>query len=149
MDIKEHTTPSMLEKYSFMWSEARLVVAALALFLGGVPPLYYFLKIPALYGLERSLLQLAWIISGLASAYLLYRWSKVKTVFGGKNQLDFGAFFVMVVSGINLGLTGILGSNIGMSISSNRGLFLIVGLLYLASLYHLNKRWKENGNKIF
>jgi len=54
-----------------------------------------------------------------------------------------------VVSGINLGLTGVLGNNIGMSITSNQFVFIIVGLLYLATAYHLQQRWNTSGQKIF
>ena len=44
MNIQEHTTPEKLEKYSFLWSEARLVVTSIALFMGGVSPLLFFLR---------------------------------------------------------------------------------------------------------
>lgn len=144
MDIKHHTSHSMLEQYSFYWSELRLLIAALALFLGGIPPVYYF------FGYSFSgLLNLCWIISGVASVYLLFRWSKAKTLFGGKDNLDLAAFFVMVVSGLNLGITGLMGRNIGMSIASSKLIFIVVGIIYLASAYHLHKRWKHNGRKIF
>jgi len=59
------------------------------------------------------------------------------------------AFFVSVVSGLNLGLSGLTGSNIGMGISSSKIVFIIVGVLYLASAWHLWKRWKENNEKVF
>ena len=146
VNIQEHTTPEKMERYSFLWSEVRLVIAAVALFLGGIPPLAY---VPLPAGLMSSVLGLSWIISGLAAAYLLYRWWPTKTVFGGKNNRDVFAFFVMVVSGINLGLAGILARNIGMSLSSNKAVLVAVGILYLAAAYHLHKRWRENGEKIF
>ena len=63
-----------LERNSFLWSEVRLIIAAVALFLGGLPPIYLVLPIPALFGFVRILLVLAWIVSGVASGYLLYRW---------------------------------------------------------------------------
>lgn len=149
MNLEEHTRPDRLERYSFLWSEVRLLIAAVALFIGGVPPVLKFLPIPALYGLVGSLLTLAWIISGIASAYLLWRWYKTRTLFGGKETLDTVAFFVMVVSGFNLGITGLLGTNIGMSISSNYVAFIIVGLLYLAAAYHLFRRFKAFGQRVF
>ncbi len=146
MDINEHTTPSKLEKYSFLWSEARLVLAAIALFIGGYPLATRVLPMSLTY----NLLILCWIISGLASAYLAYRWyTGGRKVFGGNEKRDVVAFFVMVVSGINLGIVGLLGQNIGMSISSSKILFIVVGILYLASAYHLHVRWKANGEKIF
>jgi len=150
VDIKEHTHPDKLERYSFIWSEVRLIIAAVALFLGGVPPVIKFLPIPQFYGLVSSLLTLSWIISGVAAAYLGYRWFNAhQTVLGGKDMKDTVAFFVMVVSGINLGLVGILGTNIGMRISTNKVVFIVVGLLYLVAAYHLFTRWKARGEKVF
>jgi hypothetical protein len=148
MDIKAHMTDDKLELYSFYWSEARLLIAALALFLGGTPPfIYYF---PGLYMRTGSLLTLAWIISGVVSAYLIYRWNKGgKKVFGKNVQLDTYAFFVNVVTGFNLGLAGLIGRNIGMSISSNKTVFIIVGILYLVTAGYLWKRWSESGKRLF
>ncbi len=146
MDIKKHTHPDQLERYAFLWSEARLPIAAIALFLGGVSPI---MKIfPS--GFVYSLLNLSWIISGFASAYLLYMWyTKGMKLFGKTNHLDAGAFFVSVVSGINLGLVGVLGVNIGMSITMNQLVFVVVGILYLVSALHLFMRWNESGKKLF
>ena len=150
MDIQMHTQPDKLERYSFLWSEARLLIAALALFLGGVPPILKFNPIPGLYGTISSLLVVAWIISGLAAAYLFYRWNAGgRKVLGGMETKDATAFFIMIVSGFNLGLTGILGQNIGMSISSDRTIFVLVGILYLLAAWHLWKRWKSCGEKLF
>ena len=150
MNINEHISPAKLEYYSFLWSEARLVIAAVALFVGGVPPLLYFIRLPGVYGFSNTLLTLAWLISGVASAYLLYRWYKGdRSVFGGKAPLDTAAFLVSIVSGINLGLTGVLRNNIGMSISSNQVVLIIVGALYLAAAYRLYTRWNSFGKKIF
>lgn len=140
----DHMSSDKLERYSFLWSEVRLVVAAVALFLGGVPPITRFA--PGLSGT----LPLAWIISGLVSAYLLYQWNaRGRRLFGGTTPLDMYAFFVSVVSGLNLGLVPIVGTNIGMSLSSNRGLLVIVGLLYLVAANHLYRRWNASGQKIF
>jgi len=147
MNLQKHTTKEKLEEYSFLWSEIRLVIAAIALFIGGVPPLFFLLG--SSYGLMSSLLGLSWIISGVASVYLLYIWSKTRTLFGANEKRDLYAFLVMIVSGINLGLAGFIRTNIGMSISSNKFLFWIVGIIYLASAYYLHKRWKANGKKLF
>lgn len=150
MTFQEHTTPEKLERYSFLWSEARLVIASIALFLGGVPPVKALNPIPAFYGLISSLLTLAWIISGVAAGYLLYRWhTGGKTLFHEKRQHDTLAFFVMVVSGLNLGLAGLISTNIGMSISSSRLIFTVVGVIYLMAAYYLYKRWNASGQKIF
>ena len=35
MNFKRHTHPDALERYAFQWSELRLVIAAVALFIGG------------------------------------------------------------------------------------------------------------------
>jgi hypothetical protein len=139
-----------LERYSFLWSEARLIVAAVALFMGGVPPVLAFLPIPAIYVLLTAGLKLAWIISGLASAYLLYRWNRNNMmVFGGKKQADTVAFLVSAVSGVNLGITGLIGINIGMTISSFYPIFIVVAILYLGSSVYLYRRWDESGKKLF
>ncbi len=142
-----HMQRNKIEKFSFLWSEARLVIAALALFIGGIPPLVAYGPFPS--GLTRTLLVLSWIISGLASGYLLYEWSQHRKLFASKKPFDVAAFAIMVISGINLGITGLFGRNIGMSISSNRTLFIIVGLLYLYVAYYLYNRWSASGKKLF
>jgi hypothetical protein len=150
MSFKNHTHPDALERYAFLWSEARLVVAAVALFIGGIPPILYFLPIPGLYGILSLGLKLAWLISGAASIYLAYRWyAGGQKLFGKNDMKDTVAFFVSVVSGINLGFVGLLGLNVGMSISSNYGLFVVVGLLYLASAAYLYQRWVSHGKRLF
>ncbi len=153
MDIKKHTHPDMLEKYSFLWSEARLVIAAVALFVGGFPPIFLLLRIlpiPALLGTIGLLLTVAWIVSGVASGYLLYRWIKGgKKLFGAHVQLDMIAFLVTVVSGFNLGITGITGRNIGMSLLPLYPVFVITALAYLWSAYHLYTRFNASGKKLF
>lgn len=136
-----------LDRYSFLWSEVRLLVAALALFLGGVPPV--FLILPGL-PIIGALLTLCWVISGLSSAYLLYRWfSSGQHIFGGKEMNNTVAFLVSCVSGINLGLTGILGRNIGMSITSNYIVFIVVGLLYLWAAVQLYRAWNSHDQELF
>jgi hypothetical protein len=150
MNTNEFSNPAKLEKYSFLWSEARLFIAALALLLGGIPPLLFILPVPVLYRLVGLILTVSWIISGVVSAYLVYRWFNAgQKIFGGKNQKDLIAFAVNVISGLNLGIVGILGKNIGMSISSNRIVFVIVAIIYIWSAVHLYKRFKANGEKVF
>jgi len=140
---------SQLEDYSFKWSQARLVIAAAALFLGGIPPVVYFNPIPALYGSISTLLRLAWLISGVASVYLLYRWNGQRKLFGRKDRIDTLAFFVSAISGINLGIAGLIGLNIGMAVTSGSFIFTVVGLLYLVSAWRLHKHWKLNDRKLF
>lgn len=136
----------MLERYSFLWSQARQVIAAVALFVGGVPVIYYF----SFLGSLSPFLTLMWLISGITSAYLLYSWNKRgRRLFGGKDQKDMIAFLISTVTGINLGLAGLLGSNIGMSIASGRLIFLVTGLVYLWTAWHLQKRWNANGHRLF
>lgn len=149
MDLHAHTHPDKLEYYSFIWSEVRLVIAAVALLVGGTPPIY-FLPLFFLYGLVSTLLTLCWIISGAASAYLAYRWyTGGQTLFGGKDMKDTVAFAVMVLSGLNLGITGISGTNIGMSIAYSYPVFIVTGIVYLVAAWYLHKRWKASGEKLF
>ena len=147
MNTSTFFQPSQLVRNSFYWSQARLVLAAVALFLGGTPAVIYFFPYS---GSLWSLLKVAWLVSGLASAYLGYRWyTGGQRVFGGKDQKDAAAFGVSVVSGLNLGITGLLGTNIGMSISSHSTVFIIVGAVYLAAAWHLHRRFKEKGENLF
>jgi len=140
--------PKQLEIYSFWWSEVRLVIAAVALFIGGVPPIY-LLAPPAMFGMARLGLVICWIISGIAAGYLLYRWyDGGQKIFGGKDHKDTLAFLVMVVSGLNLGFTGVFGRNIGMSIASGRLVFIVVAIIYLVAAWHLWSRYKKHG-KVF
>ncbi len=142
------TTHEMQSK-SFLWSEIRLVIAALSLFVGGLPIVYLILP-ASIYGLTRVLLTIAWIVSGVASCYLLYGWHKAGyTLFGHKNSTDMFAFLVMIISGINLGITGIFSSNIGMTISSNRIIFDLVGIIYLWTAWYLWRKWSVNGRRFF
>ncbi len=144
------TDPDSLEKYSFLWSEARLIIAAVALFLGGVPPLKALIPFDFVSGLIQSILTVCWIISGIVSVYLLYIWNqKGQTVFKGKDQKDLASLAVMIASGINLGLVGLTGNNIGMSLSSNRGVFIATGLIYLFAANNLYTKWNKNGQKLF
>ncbi len=150
MSIEKYMEQQNLDKYSFLWSEARLVIGAVALFMGGVPPVYALLPFVGSYGIVGKFLGLAWIISGVAAGYLFYRWyTGGQKLFGAKNQNDMGAFLVMVVTGFNLGFAGLFGKNIGFSISSNYNLLVVVGLLYLATAWYLYQRWNGHGQKLF
>jgi hypothetical protein len=146
MSTHSLTSPASLERNAFLWSEVRLVVAALALFLGGVPPITLVFGGSSAYGL----LKLAWLISGVASAYLGYRWYQSDwRVTGRKDRADQVAMGVSVISGINLGLVGLLGTNLGMSIASGQVIFVIVGAGYLWSAWQLWTRWKAAGEHLF
>lgn len=152
MELKDHTTPDKLVRYSFLWSEVRLVVAAASLIFGATPVVYRILGYSL--GLVGPLLMLAWIISGLAGAYLLYRWyTGGMQLFGGRNMTDKAAFAINVVSGIHLGIAGLSGINIGMRVVGPLGILtpvvIVAGLAYLWSAYHLWKRWKASGETIF
>jgi uncharacterized membrane protein YuzA (DUF378 family) len=147
MNISQYSTPDQLERGSFLWSQARLVLAAVALLIGGIPPIVYLLGSS---GAVWSVLRLGWIISGLASAYLGYRWmSNGWAIFGGKNQKDTGAMLVSIISGLNLGMTGLTGNNLGMSLASGRVVFLLVGVIYLWAAVYLWGRWKSRGEHVF
>jgi len=133
--------PSSLLRFSFWWSEVRLVLAAATLFVGASPLIYLVLPIPFLYGAIGFFLKLAWIVSGLTAAYLGYRWFVGgKKLFGANDLYDRVAFAIMVISGLNLGIAGILNVNIGMSISTNYILFVLMGAAYLWSAYRLYLR---------
>lgn len=150
MNTENFVVPKDLEKYSFLWSEARLIIAAVALFIGGTPPLRILIPFDMFIGIVNSVLSICWIISGVASFYLLYEWNKSgQTIFKGKDQKDIGSFIVLVISGINLGLVGLTGNNIGMSISNNRGVFIAVGIIYLLAANNLYTKWNKNGQKLF
>lgn len=148
MNTQNFDQPQKLIRYSFQWSQVRLLIASLALFIGGRPPIFLiFNGSPA--GIVWFLLQLCWLISGLASLYLLYSWNKNgRKLFGVMVQNDRIAFFISVISGVNLGLAALVG-NIGMRFSTNYLIFVIVGTLYIVSALYLQKRWKQSGEKLF
>jgi hypothetical protein len=141
-----------LEWWAFVWSEARLVIAAVALFIGGVPPaLYLALNNPAMLGTVTALLKLSWLVSGAATLYLLYRWLQGgRMIFGGKNNAkDTAAFLVMMISGLNLGLVGLTGFNFGMSMSQSYTVFVVAAIVYLMAAFYLYQRWSAHGQKVF
>lgn len=142
--------PDTLELYAFYWSEARLLIAALALFLGGYPPIMYFNPFTFLFGFLSNILTLAWVISGVVSGYLAYRWyTGNQKVFGKKETTDLAAFGVMVVTGLNLGFAGLFTTNIGMSIVSSKFIFFVAGIVYVGVAAYMWKRWNEHGKKLF
>ncbi|MBS3902948.1 MAG: hypothetical protein KGZ30_01065 [Anaplasmataceae bacterium] len=145
-----HSQPELLDTYTFLWSEARLVIASIALLSGGVPVLMLIFKVSFFFGAVRMILALTWIISGIASLYLLYRWYQKKwRLFGRKELIDQIAFLVSCISGINLGLTGLTGNNLGLSLTSSYGLLILTAFLYLWSAFHLAQRWRSSGKRIF
>ena len=101
--------------------------------------------------LFAALLTIAWIASGITAGYLAYRWFKGgKRIFGKSDKVDLVAFLVSVVSGINLGIVGLGGQNIGMTfVSGNKVLFFITGAAYVWSAWQLWKGWKGYGKKVF
>lgn len=149
MELKHHLHPDKLETYSFWWSEARLVLAALTLLLNGMPFIFFVLPRGFII-LTWPLLELSWLISGVASAYMIYRWyAGGQKLFGHKKIEDLVAFAISVISGINLGLAGVTHMNIGMQIAGGRLMFLIVAVVYLIVAGYLLKRWNESSTKIF
>ncbi len=149
---QEHGTPEKLERYAFLWSLARMVIAAVSLLIGGVPAIVIlFGHSHMMYGGALwSLLNFAWIISGIAAVYLVYRWNQAgRTVFGGTDQKDTIAFLVMAVSGINLGFAGLGTKNIGMSIFHGDLFYLVGGIIYLVTTWYLFTRWKACGETLF
>lgn len=145
MDINEHTTPAKLERYAFLWLLLSLVISALAMFMGARPPLTLIMGYSA-----WSLLNLSWLISGAAAGYLTYRYAKNnKTVFGGKDKRNVIAFNFMLASGFNLGLTGLFGNNIYLSLVYGQLAYVVTGIVCLIVAYQLHKSWKGNGEVVF
>ena len=99
------------------------------------------------------LLSLAWLLSGVASIYLLYRWFTTgKKVFGGDDKKDSIAFLVMVITGLNLGYAAI-GTNIGMGFVWGSGIadlvFKATAVVYIVTAIYVWKRWKASGEVLF
>lgn len=148
MDLNKYTKPKNLLRYSFLWNEVRLVVAAISLIWGATPIFFRFTSSSG----GSGLLTLSWLISGVAALYILYVWNKNgQKIFGGKNKKDMAAFWIAIISGVHLGLVPIVG-NLGMSLVPS-GLFTIVmiatGILYIWSAWHLYTRYKANKEKLF
>ncbi len=107
MNFKHHTTPGKLEEYAFKWSQLRLIIAAVTLVISAPTPIVFeLLSSSSSGGLISTLLTVCWLITGAASLYMLYRWNTSgQKVFGKRDPKDTVAFFISVVTGINLGLT--------------------------------------------
>jgi len=147
MDITNHMTSSNLERYSFYWLLALLVSSAAALFLGARPPITL---ITGYSSAIWSLLNVAWIISGVTSVYLTYQWIQhEKILFGAKESKDVAAFGFMMLSGFNIGILGILGTNIYFEIFMGTIVFVITGIISVAVAAYLYKRWQENDKSLF
>lgn len=144
---------SDLLRYAFLWTIARLILAAIALLIGGTPLINAILGIVSLNQLPivGAGLTIAWLITGASSAYLLYSWHiHNRTLFGKHDVIDMGAFLIAAISGINLGIMGVIGVNIGITmVSGNYVAFLIMAILYLASAYHLYIKWDKHHQKLF
>ncbi len=146
---KLDTHPDSLARYAFLWTEARLAISVVALILG-TPPAVLLFSFGPLYGFVWMFLKIAWIISGVASAYLLYRWHAAQWyVFDKTTTKDTVALAIAIVSGFNLGLTGLIGQNPGMTIFSGYGFWLLGAALYAFAAYHLYTRYQQSGQKIF
>jgi hypothetical protein len=141
--------PKVFDKLCFWWSEVRLGIAAVALFIGGVPPIYLVVQ-PSLYPFVGILLKIAWIVSGLTAGYLLYRWYDTgQKLFGHKDHRDLLSFLVVVLSGMNLGFAGLFGQNLGMTVTSSHLVFIVVGFIYIFSAWKLWNGYRTNKSKIF
>ena len=142
LSMKSHD----LEKYAFMWNQARLVVAALSLIFGGFPLIYRLFSTST--PLVGPILTLFWIVSGVSAAYLLYLFVQGgKRLWGGKNRTDLIAFAIAVGSGLHLGITGLTGMNIGMRVLPYGVLpliMLVAGAAYLWAAFYLYKKQKAN-----
>ncbi len=149
MDIQEHTKPANLLRYSFLWNEARLVIAAISLLWGATPVMSRFMS--SGYGLYIVLS----VISGLVALYLLYEWHKRgRKLFGGNDTIDLVAFMIATLSGVHLGLSALFSTNFIMSALGYSGFFFTIavyagGILYLWSAWHLHKRYKEKEEQLF
>ncbi len=148
MNAETSLSKGNLERYSFMWSLARMGIGALSLFFGATPILYTFVG--------GSVMSVAWLISGVASIYLGYQWYQGgRTLFGTKKTQDTVAFLLMVLTGINLGYAAI-GGNISMmftysvvSASVASLVFKATALAYLGAGYYLYTRWKASAERMF
>lgn len=148
----QQTAAERIEYYAFMWSMARMALAAIALLLGGMPLAVYVSQLidaSFAYEIVRPLLSLSWILSGLAALYLLYRWSLNEyRIFNSTDRNKRIAIIVLIVSGINLSLTPILSKNIGISIAFGAPFYQLIlyagAAVYLWVLFSLWTAWKKH-----
>ena len=149
MSINEHTSPEKLERYAFLWSIARMVIAAFSLFFGAMPIIYRLGSSSSF----SSILPLLWLISGASAAYLLYLWHNAgHSLRAGNDNKSRAAFLIMIISGLNLGLAAV-GSNLGMNLVWDMPiadiLFKVTAILYLLVAHYLFTQWKANGERLF
>jgi uncharacterized membrane protein YuzA (DUF378 family) len=153
MDFKKLTQPDSLEKWSFLWSIVRMCSGTVSFLLGGFPFLQWLLPAGSPFVLFRivgGFITLTWIISGVVTGYLLYRWFTAgKMLFGQKNRLDLVAFAVLIVSGINTGLAGLISWNIGLSILRFYPMLVVAALIDISAAGYLLWKWNKSGRKLF
>lgn len=131
-----------LDRLAIWWSLVRMVLVASVLLFGAVPLLGQLVFL-------SPFVPWLWVVSGLFSVYLGYRWfvSDMKLV-SHNDLLSTLSFLLVILSGLNLGLA---------SFSQNFGMFLVedvlmsdfivkaVGVLYLLVAGYLYRQWSESG----
>ncbi len=138
-----------LTTLAFFWTLARLGISMVALVIGSPPVLLFFSFAPA-YGFAWLFLRLSWILSGVTAAYLLYRWFNAKGyVFDKATRKDMIALGIAIVSGLNLGVTGLIGTNPGLSVFSAYLFALVAAGAYAWTAHHLYQRFQQSGHKLF
>ena len=135
----DYMNPANLVRYAFYWTMAQMAITVLALLMGGYPPVFYILGYGSLVTLG---LKLAWIMSGAAAAYLLYRCYKNKhKIFTKETPYDKPAFLFAIITGLNLGVVGLLNKNIAMMITSSGVIYNLVAVAYVVAIIYLWRRW--------
>ena len=147
MQMAELMQPHNLEKYSFYWLIASLALTVISLLMGGSPIAMTVFGYGALVSL---LLKISWILSGAAGGYLLYRWyTAERTLFGEKRNQDLAAFMVATITGVNIGIYGIIQQNILMMMFMASIFNTIGAVLYVVVVIYLWRRWQESGGNLF
>ena len=147
MDLDTHTSSSSLERYSFYVLLALLVFSAVALFLGGRPPITL---ITGSSSVVWQLLSLGWLLSGVSAGYLAYQWAQnKKQLFGRSDIEDTLAFVFMIAAGLNLGITGATGVNIFLDLFMGRLSYIVTGVLCIGVAGYLYKQWQKNDDALF
>jgi len=96
-----------------------------------------------------SLLDIAWIVSGIAAGYLVYEWLQhSRQVFRGNRNATY-AFWFMILTGVNVGIAGILGPNLFLNIFSSSLFHYVTGALCLFAAIYLFIAWRRSGGVIF
>lgn len=146
IDWETHLKPGNLERCAFYWLWGLLLVSALALLVGVNQPHPKFFR-PLYWPMQ----ELAWLLSGIAAVYLVYRWQQAdrqlfpdgKIHFVNKDKL---AFWLMILTGLNVGLTSVIGHNIFLSLFWDRLIHGVVMIACLAAAYHLHLRYHAVGS---